>query len=99
ECSSRGSAQLIGTMFPDESRLANEKLQAANQRLSELDAFRLQLVRTVHHELGNALNALNFSIEFATQTANTSAQQEMLGTCRRSVREMGTLLAQLDDYA
>jgi signal transduction histidine kinase len=94
-----GSVQRYVDTFHDESRLANEKLQAANQRLSELDAFRLQLVRTVHHELGNALNALNFSIEFATQTADTSAQQEMLATCRRSVREMGTLLAQLDDYA
>jgi signal transduction histidine kinase len=94
-----GSVQRYVDKFHDESRLANEKLRAANQRLSELDAFRLQLVRTVHHELGNALNALNFSIEFATQTAETAAQQEMLGTCRRSVREMGTLLAQLDDYA
>ena len=94
-----GSVQRYVDKFHDEARLANEKLLAANQRLSELDAFRLQLVRTVHHELGNALNALNFSIEFATQTADTSAQQEMLGTCRRSVREMGTLLAQLDDYA
>ena len=94
-----GSVQSYVDKFHDESRLANEKLRAANQRLSQLDAFRLQLVRTVHHELGNALNALNFSIEFATQTADTSAQQEMLGTCRRSVREMGALLAQLDDYA
>jgi signal transduction histidine kinase len=94
-----GSVQRYVDTFHDESRLANEKLREANQRLSELDAFRLQLVRTVHHELGNALNALNFSIEFATQTAETAAQQEMLGTCRRSVREMGALLAQLDDYA
>jgi len=94
-----GSVQRYVDKFHDESRLANDKLREANQRLSELDAFRLQLVRTVHHELGNALNALNFSIEFATQTAETAAQQEMLGTCRRSVREMGALLAQLDDYA
>jgi signal transduction histidine kinase len=94
-----GSVQRYVDRFNDDTHQANEKLRAANQRLSELDAFRLQLVRTVHHELGNALNALNFSIEFVTQTPDASTQQEMLGTCRRSVREMSVLLAQLDDYA
>jgi signal transduction histidine kinase len=94
-----GSVQRYVDKFNDDTRVANEKLRAVNQRLSELDAFRLQLVRTVHHELGNALNALNFSIEFITQTPDASTQQEMLGTCRRSVREMSVLLAQLDDYA
>ena len=94
-----GSVQRYVDKFNDETHQANEKLRAANQRLSELDAFRLQLVRTVHHELGNALNALNFSIEFVTQTPDPSTQQEMLGTCRRTVREMSTLLAQLDGYA
>ena len=94
-----GSVQRYVDKFNDDTRVANEKLRAVNQRLSELDAFRLQLVRTVHHELGNALNALNFSIEFITQTPDAATQQEMLGTCRRSVREMSTLLAQLDDYA
>jgi signal transduction histidine kinase len=94
-----GSIQRYVDRFNDETRQANEKLRAANQRLSELDAFRLQLVRTFHHELGNALNALNFSIEFVTQTPDESTQREMLGACRRSVREMGALLTQLDDYA
>jgi signal transduction histidine kinase len=94
-----GSVQRYVEKFNDETRQANEKLRAANQQLSELEAFRLHLVRTVHHELGNALNALNFSIEYATQTPDASTQQEMLGTCRRSVREMSALLAQLDDYA
>ena len=94
-----GSVQRYVDKFNDDARVANEKLRAVNQRLSELDAFRLQLVRTVHHELGNALNALNFSIEFITQTPDASTRQEMLGTCRRSVREMSALLAQLDDYA
>jgi signal transduction histidine kinase len=94
-----GSVQRYVDKFNDDSRLANEKLRTANQRLSELDAFRLRLVRTVHHELGNALNALNFSIEFATQTPDASTRQEMLGTCRRSAAEMSALLAQLDDYA
>jgi signal transduction histidine kinase len=94
-----GSVQRYVDKFNDDTRVANEKLRAVNQRLSELDAFRLHLVRTVHHELGNALNALNFSIEFITQTPDASTQQEMLGTCRRSVREMSALLAQLDDYA
>ncbi|MBV9877472.1 MAG: HAMP domain-containing histidine kinase [Verrucomicrobia bacterium] len=94
-----GSIQRYVDKFNDEARQANEKLRAANQRLSELDAFRLQLVRTFHHELGNALNALNFSIEFVTQTPDASTQREMLGACRRSVREMAALLTQLDDYA
>jgi signal transduction histidine kinase len=94
-----GSVQRYVDKFNDDSRLANEKLRAANRRLSELDAFRLRLVRTVNHELGNALNALNFSIEFATQTPDASVQQEMLRTCRRSAEEMSALLAQLDDYA
>jgi signal transduction histidine kinase len=94
-----GSVQRYVDKFNDETGQANEKLRAANQQLSELDAFRLHLVRTVHHELGNALNALNFSIEYATQTPDPSTQQEMLGTCRRSVREMSALLAQLNDYA
>jgi signal transduction histidine kinase len=94
-----GSIQRYVDKFNDDTRVANEKLRAVNQRLSQLDAFRLQLVRTVHHELGNALNALNFSIEFITQTPDASTQQEMLGTCRRSVQEMSALLAQLDDYA
>jgi signal transduction histidine kinase len=94
-----GSVQRYVDKFNDETHQANEKLRAANQRLSELDAFRLQLVRTVHHELGNALNALNFSIEFVTQTPDALTQREILGTCRRSVREMGALLAQLDGYA
>jgi signal transduction histidine kinase len=94
-----GSVQRYVDKFNDETGQANEKLRAANQQLSELDAFRLHLVRTVHHELGNALNALNFSIEYATQTPDASTQQEMLGTCRRSVREMSALLAHLDDYA
>jgi signal transduction histidine kinase len=94
-----GSVQRYVGKFNDDSRLVNEKLRAANERLSELDAFRLRLVRTVHHELGNALNALNFSIEFATQTSDALTKQEVLGTCRRSAAEMSALLAQLDDYA
>jgi signal transduction histidine kinase len=94
-----GSVQRYVEKFNDDARLANEKLRAANERLNELDAFRSQVVRTVRHELGNALNALRFSIEYVTQTPDESAQKEMLGMCQRSVREMSALLAQLDDYA
>ena len=45
-----GSVQRYVDKFNDDARVANEKLRAVNQRLSELDAFRLQLVRTVHHD-------------------------------------------------
>ena len=82
-----------------ETRQASGKLEPANQRLGELDAFRVQLVRTVQHELANALYALDCSIELLTQTPDPSTQQEMLGACRRSVREMSALLGQLDDCA
>jgi signal transduction histidine kinase len=94
-----GSVQRYVDKFNDESRLANEKLRAANERLNELDAFRLQLIRTVHHELGNALNALNFSIEYATLTADAPTQKQALNTCRRSAQEMNALLTQLNDYS
>ena len=94
-----GSVQRYVDKFNDESRLANEKLRAANERLNELDAFRLQLIRTVHHELGNALNALNFSIEYATLTSDALTQKQALNTCRRSAQEMNALLTQLNDYS
>lgn len=94
-----GSVQRYVDKFNEESRLTNEKLRAANERLNELDAFRLQLIRTVHHELGNALNALNFSIEAAALMSATPAQTEMLNSCRRSAEEMKSLLSQLNDYS
>jgi signal transduction histidine kinase len=94
-----GSVQRYLDKFNHDLRLANEQLRAANERLNELDAFRSQLVRTVHHELGNALNALRFSIEYAAQTPDASAQKEILSTCLRSAQEMSALLAQLGDYA
>jgi signal transduction histidine kinase len=94
-----GSVQSYVDKFNHDVRLANEQLRAANERLNELDVFRSQLVRTVRHELGNALNALRFSIEYAAQTPEASAQKEILSTCSRSAGEMSVLLAQLGDYA
>jgi signal transduction histidine kinase len=94
-----GSVQRYVDKFNEESRLTNEKLHAANERLNQLDAFRLQLIRTVYHELANALNALHFSIEAAAVTLAASTHREMLESCARSAEEMKSLLSQLNDYS
>jgi signal transduction histidine kinase len=94
-----GSVQRYVDKFNENSLLTNHKLGEANERLSQLDAFRLQLIRTVHHELGNALNALIFSIEYATVTNDAAARRDILETCRRNTEEMKSLLSQLNDYS
>ena len=94
-----GSVQRYVDKFNEDSLITNQKLGEANERLNQLDAFRLQLIRTVHHELGNALNALIFSIEYATVTNDVTAQRDMLEACRRNTEEMKSLLSQLNDYS
>jgi nitrogen-specific signal transduction histidine kinase len=94
-----GSVQRYVDKFNENSLLTNQKLSEANDRLNQLDAFRLQLMRTVHHELGNALNAVIFSIEYAMVTNDAAAQRDMLEGCRRNTEEMKSLLSQLNDYS
>jgi signal transduction histidine kinase len=94
-----GSVQQYVENFTDQLRSANAKLLIANENLSRLDESRLQLIRTVSHELANVLNALTLTVTLISVGNADAARAEMLQVCQRNVQEMSELLNDLKDYS
>lgn len=74
------------------------RLEAANRRLAEIDASRLQLLRAATHELGGLLQALSFAIAAALQGPGETERRRMLAVCERNVADMSALLEELREY-
>jgi signal transduction histidine kinase len=99
EDSAAGSVQRYVDNFTEQLRSANARLAQANESLRRIDESRLQLIRTVSHELANALNTLNFTIPLITAGNDQAIRSEMLYVCQRNVDEMSELLGDLKDYS
>jgi signal transduction histidine kinase len=70
----------------------------AEQRLRELDASRLALLRTVTHELRGILQTLGLAIEAVVTEDAEGERARMREVCRRNLADMGALLEELTDY-
>jgi signal transduction histidine kinase len=79
-------------------REAGQERDQAEQRLRELDASRLALLRTVTHELGGILQTLTLALEAVGAEAPDAERQRMREVCRRNLADMGALLRELTDY-
>ena len=67
--------------------------------MSRIDESRLQLIRTVSHELANVLNTLNFTFPLVTAGNDEAMRSEMRDVCQRNIDEMNELLNDLKDYS
>ena len=74
-------------------------LKAANAELAKVDASRLQLMRTVSHELRNILNGLSSALAVLSVEELESERQKMLSVCRRNFGDMNGLLEELMSYS
>jgi signal transduction histidine kinase len=99
EDSVAGSVQRYVENFTQQLQSANAKLLEANESLSRIDESRLQLIRTVSHELANVLNTLRLTITLVTTGNDEAIRSEMLEVCQRNVDEMSELLDDLKDYS
>ena len=75
------------------------ELRAANAELAKVDASRLQLMRTVSHELRNILNGLSSALAVLSVEELESERQKMLSICRRNFADMNSLLEELMNYS
>jgi signal transduction histidine kinase len=94
-----GSVQRYVENFTEQLRSANAKLLNANESLSRMDESRLQLIRTVSHELANVLNTLRLTMTVVATGTDAAIRSEMLETCQRNLQEMNELLNDLRDYS
>jgi signal transduction histidine kinase len=79
----------------DERSAAQEDIQ----KLQEVDAHRLRLLRTVEHELRNSVNAAQLIAHDLKDETDRAAQKELTSMLTRSIGHMGALLKDLLDYA
>ena len=75
------------------------ELRAANAELAKVDASRLQLMRTVSHELRNILNGLSSALAVLSVEELESERQKMISICRRNFADMNSLLEELMNYS
>jgi signal transduction histidine kinase len=99
EDSVAGSVQRYVENFTEQLQSVNAKLLKANESLSRIDESRLQLIRTVSHELANVLNTLNFTFPLLTAAHDEAIRSEMRDVCQRNIDEMNELLNDLKDYS
>jgi signal transduction histidine kinase len=99
EDSVAGSVQRYVENFTEQLKSVNAKLLKANESLSRIDESRLQLIRTVSHELANVLNTLNFTFPLVTAANDEAIRSEMRDVCQRNIDEMNELLNDLKDYS
>lgn len=76
---------------------ASHARDEAEQRLRELDASRLAMLRTVTHELRGILQTLSLAVE-AVVGGDDTERARMQEVCRRNLTDMGALLQELTDY-
>ena len=80
-------------------RDSGAELQTANEQLAKVDASRLQLMRTVSHELRNILNGLSSALAVLSVEELESERQKMLSICRQNFADMNSLLEELMNYS
>ena len=80
-------------------RDSGAELRAANELLAKVDASRLQLMRTVSHELRNILNGLSSALAVLSVEELESERQKMISICRRNFADMNSLLEELMNYS
>lgn len=75
------------------------QLEEANQQLAALDKSRLQLMRTVSHEMGNFLNAIVGAGSLLATNDDLATREKMYAMLKRNTVDMRLLLDQLLDYS
>jgi len=75
------------------------EIRAANESLRQLDFHRLQMLRTVAHELGNHLQGLAIITAVVQKEADWESASGHLAVLDESVRSMALLTQQLLEYA
>ncbi len=90
----------------EELRTANHSLQQAtlrvqqfNERLLEQDDRRLQMLRTISHEVRNHLNAVSVVVMILGKEENPATCHEYIEMLSRNVIEITGLVNQLLDFA
>lgn len=77
----------------------NERVQIINEQLRALDGKRLQMLRTVSHELGNHLQGLTIITAIVQKQGDWESAADHLTVLADSVRTMSQLTQQLLEYA
>lgn len=80
----------------------SEDLARTNDELGRIDASRLQMLRTVSHEMGNMLHALNGALSVLSMEyddLDATERRDMLDICQRNLGDLKTLLAHLTDFS
>ena len=80
----------------------HNRLSEASAALARTDASRLQMLRTVSHEMGNMLHALNGAISVLSmeyEDLDAVERREMLDICQRNMTDLKTLLHHLTDFS
>jgi signal transduction histidine kinase len=78
---------------------ASHDLQHANDELRALGESRLRLLRTVSHELRNALNSVDLAAQSLVQDEPASDHGAIVAVLFRSVRELHELLDRLLEFS
>ena len=94
-----GSIEQFTHRREDGLRDHGAELRAANAELARVDASRLQLMRTVSHELRNILNGLSSALAVLSVEELESERQKMLSICRNNFADMNSLLEELMNYS
>lgn len=87
-------------LYSHELERTTEELQAANQRLQELDRMKDEFISTVSHELRTPLTAIRSLAEILHDYPDTppDRQQEFSGIIIRETRRLTRLITQVLDF-
>ncbi len=80
----------------------SDHLAETSAALARMDASRLQMLRTVAHEMGNMLHALSGAVSILHaeyEELDAAERREMLGICQRNLAELKALLTHLTDFS
>ncbi|HEX5176132.1 MAG TPA: sensor histidine kinase [Chthoniobacteraceae bacterium] len=99
------TAQFV-TRQQEELQVANRSLaettammEAFNERLVKQDSRRLQMLRTISHEVRNHLNAITVVVTILAKEPNPAVCHEYLEMLSRNLLEISGLMNQLLDFA
>jgi len=94
-----GSVEQYVENFASQLRKASESVTEANEKLSKTDISRLQLIRTVSHDLGNFLNSLTWVVSAFGHETDEAKRHKMIEVTERNLADMRALLGELTDYS
>jgi signal transduction histidine kinase len=94
-----GSVEQYVENFGSQLRKASESVAEANEKLSKTDNSRLQLIRTVSHDLGNFLNSLTWVVSDFGHESVEAERQKMIEVTERNLADMRALLGELTNYS